>query len=131
MSFKDLHSSKGFVTSNDQNLALQSTTGKNIHELIAEAVSHERNRMLTLNESREYIKLLTTLFGKFAIGAPQRIESTNPTDYMTRDELEDRRNNLLTRLTLEAASREHKDLRNIEKLVDADAATNADCNNTH
>jgi len=89
-----------FVSVNAQNEALVATTGKTIHELMAEAVEHERQRMLSGGDTKQYVKLLTTVFGKFSIGAPVHVINEEATPQLTRDEIKQRIDNHMTRIAL-------------------------------
>lgn len=90
-----------FVTSNEVTDELQKLTGKNIHELMAEAIHIERNILLATGASKDYYKLLTTVFGKFAVGAPiHQVIDTDPTIPLTRDEIQQRIDNFMTRKVL-------------------------------
>ncbi len=89
-----------FNTVDAQNQALRQATGLTVHELVAEAVAHERQQMLAGGDSRQYIRLLTTLFGKFSIGAPQAIEIQEPQETLTREEIRARIDNYMTRIRL-------------------------------
>ena len=89
-----------FNTVNEQNLALKHTTGKSIHELMAEAVEYERQKMLSGGDPKQYVKLLTTVFGKFSVGAPQHIITEEQQRPMSRDQIKERIDNYLTRRVL-------------------------------
>lgn len=89
-----------FTTVNDQNEALKKTTGKSIHELVAEAIEYERQKMLSGTDSKQYIKLLTTVFGKFSVGAPQHVITEEATKPLSREEIRSQIDNYLTRKAL-------------------------------
>jgi hypothetical protein len=89
-----------FVTVNKQDEALVNETGKTIHELIAEAVQHERLKMLNGEDSKQYVKLLTTVFGKFAVGAPIHTITEDKTQPLTREDIKARIDNYMTRMAL-------------------------------
>lgn len=93
-----------FNTVNAQNEALVKSTGKSIHELMAEAVEVERQKMLSTGESKEYIRLITTIFGKFSVGAPQHVITEDLTPPPTREEVKAKIDNYLTRIALGTAS---------------------------
>ena len=79
-------------------------TGKTLIELMAEAISIERQNMMNSGNSQAYISLLVPIFNKFAIGAPLKAEISNPLENMTKEDLENYRNNLMTRLALERST---------------------------
>lgn len=89
-----------FNTVNSQNEALVKSTGLTIHELMAEAVAHERQKMILTGESKEYIKLLVTIFGKFSVGAPQHVITEESSKPMSREEIKGKIDNYLTRIAL-------------------------------
>jgi hypothetical protein len=89
-----------FNTIDVQNAALIKETGKTLHELFAEAVEFERQKMLAGGDVKQYVKLLTTVFGKFSIAAPQHIQVEEITKPLTREEIKQRIDNYLTRRTL-------------------------------
>jgi hypothetical protein len=102
--FKSLTKSN-FTTVDNQSDELVKSTGMNLQQLMAEAIATERQKMLTGSDSRSYIKLLTTVFGKFSVGAPQHVNISNePFKEMTREELGDRIQNLLARRALSEAT---------------------------
>lgn len=89
-----------FNTVNEQNQALVNATGKTLHELFAEAVEFERQKMLAGDDAKQYVKLLTTVFGKFSVGAPQHVQVEEIQKPMSRDEIKQRIDNYLTRRVL-------------------------------
>ena len=89
-----------FNTVDAQNDALKAHTGKTVHELMAEAIAYERNKMLSADDSKQDIKLQTTLFGKFSVGAPQHVITEDKTPSLTREEIRARIDNYMTRKVL-------------------------------
>lgn len=89
-----------FLNPEDFTTEVQKISGKNLYELMAEALEFERQNMLINNNSKEYIKLLVPIFGKYAHGAPTKTENTDALDETTIKELEDLYNNLMSRAVL-------------------------------
>lgn len=89
-----------FTTVNAQTDALLKTTGLTIHELMAEAIEHERQKMISGEDSKQYIKLLTTVFGKFAVGAPVHTITETNDQPLTREDIKARIDNYITRIKL-------------------------------
>lgn len=92
-----------FNTVNAQNDALVSTTGLTIHELVAEAIEHERQKMLDGGDAKQYVKLLTTVFGKFSVGAPQHVITEEIHKPMTREEIKAKIDQYLKRISPDRA----------------------------
>lgn len=93
-----------FLNPKDFTDIVKAQSGKNLYELMAEALEFERQNMLINANSKEYIKLLVPVFNKFAVPAPTKSEITNPLDEKTMQELEDMYNNLTTRAVLSTKS---------------------------
>jgi len=91
-----------FIAPDAQSEAIKSTTGLTPLELMAEQIESERQLVKSGAPSSNYIKLLLAVYGKTAIGAPiyQVTETKDPIANMSKEELEQWRNNLITRVAL-------------------------------
>lgn len=102
ITLKDLKpNNSAYMTPSQQTKALMDATGKNLHELIAEVVAYERLQALSgAKDGQVYSKLLISLLGKFAMSAPATNHISDPLNSMSKEELENYKANLMTRLAL-------------------------------
>ena len=100
MSNAFLDNNDSFLNPTDFTDEVKRVTGKNLYELMAEAIGVERQNMLSTGNSREYFKILVPVFSKYAVPAPTKSEVSSPFEGKSKEDIEGMYQNLLTRAQL-------------------------------